>query len=117
MTLMHNFRAIVSAMSHARFAPLPAAVLLFWAAPALSAPLPLVVVLPSEADTSAAASLAEALRIQLGTKGSVSVGAALTGSTVAAKIREATQALASMDASLAVWVEQELSPEGTQVVL
>lgn len=99
------------------FVPLPVAALLCWAAPALSAPLPLVVVLPGEVDTSAAAGLAEALRIQLGTKGNVSVGAALTGTTVSARIREATQALGSMDASLAVWVEQEASPEGTQVVL
>jgi hypothetical protein len=64
-----------------------------------------VLVLPGGPDEAAAAGLVEALRIQLGPQGSVSVGDVLMGSNLSAKVHEATTALGRMDASLAVWVE------------
>jgi hypothetical protein len=76
-----------------------------------------VLVLPSGSDQAAAASLAEALRIQLGAQGSVSVGDGLMGSNLSARVHEATAALNRMDASLAVWVEQEASSVQAEIVL
>jgi hypothetical protein len=76
-----------------------------------------VLVLPGVSDQAAAASLAEALRIQLGAQGSVSVGDGLMGSNLSARIHEATAALNRRDASLAVWVEQEASAEEAEILL
>jgi hypothetical protein len=78
---------------------------LLWAGSAIAAPPLRVLVLPGGSDEAAAASLAEALRIQLGAQGKVSVGDALMGSNLSAKVHEATVALDRMDASLALWVE------------
>ena len=82
---------------------------LLWAGFAIAAPPVRVLVLAGVSDQAAAASLAEALRIQLGAQGSVSVGDVLMGSNLSARVHEATAALNRMDASLAVWVEQEAS--------
>jgi hypothetical protein len=94
-----------------------AAVALFWTGSAMAAPPARVLVLPSGSDEAAAASLVEALRIQLGAQGSVSVGEVLMGSNLSAKVREATVALGRMDALLAVWVEQEPSAQEAEILL
>jgi len=94
-----------------------AAVGLLWAGFAAAAPPMRVLVLPGVSDQAAAASLAEALRIQLGAQGSVSVGDGLMGSNLSARIHEATAALNRRDASLAVWVEQEASAEEAEILL
>jgi hypothetical protein len=90
---------------------------LLWTGSALAAPPARVLVLPGDPDEAAAASLAEALRIQMGAQGSVSVGEVLTGSNLSARVREATAALGRMDASLAVWVEQEVSVQEAEILL
>jgi hypothetical protein len=90
---------------------------LLWARFAIAAPPAHVLVLPGSPGEAAAASLAEALRIQLGVQGSVSVGDALTGPTLSAKLDEATAVLARMDASLAFWVEQDPASEQTDILL
>jgi hypothetical protein len=90
---------------------------LLWAGSAIAAPPARVLVLPGSAGGVAAASLAEALRIQLGAQGSVSVGEALTGLTLSAKLDEATAALGRMEASLAFWVEQEPSSQEADLLL
>jgi hypothetical protein len=94
-----------------------AVVALLWTGSAMSAPPARVLVLPGDPDEAAAASLAEALRIQMGAQSSVSVGEVLTGSNLSAKVREATAALGRMDASLAVWVEQESSVQEAEILL
>jgi hypothetical protein len=76
-----------------------------------------VLVLPGVSDQAAAASLAEALRIQLGAQGSVSVGDVLMGTNLSARVHEATAALNRTDASLAVWVEQEASSQEAEILL
>jgi hypothetical protein len=76
-----------------------------------------VLVLPGGPDEAAAASLAEALRIQMGPQGSVSVGDVLMGSNLSARVHEATVALNRRDASLAVWVEQEASSQEAEILL
>jgi hypothetical protein len=73
---------------------------LLWAGPAIAAPPARVLALPGGPDEAAAASLAEVLRIQMGEQGSVSVGDALTGSNLSARVHEAIAALDRMDASL-----------------
>lgn len=90
---------------------------LLWAGSAVAAPPLRVLVLPGGPDEAAAASLAEALRIQLGAQGSVSVGDVLMGSNLSARAHEATAALNRMDASLAVWVEQEASLQDAEILL
>jgi hypothetical protein len=90
---------------------------LLWAGSAIAAPPARVLVLPGGSDEAAAASLAEALRIQMGEQGSVSVGDALTGSNLSARVHEATAALDRGDASLAVWVEQEASAQEAEILL
>lgn len=94
-----------------------AVVALLWTGSAMAAPPARVLVLPSGSDEAAAASLVEALRIQLGAQGSVSVGEVLMGSNLSAKVHEATVALGRMDASLAVWVEQEPSAQEAEILL
>ena len=94
-----------------------AVVALLWAGFAIAAPPMRVLVLPGGPDPAAAASLAEALRIQLGAQGSVSVGDALIGTNLSARVHEATAALNRMDASLAVWVEQEASSVQAEILL
>ena len=83
----------------------------------MAAPPAHVLVLPGDPDEAAAASLAEALRIQMGAQGSVSVGDVLMGSSLSAKVHEATVSLSRMDASLAVWVEQEPSSQEAEILL
>ena len=90
---------------------------LLWAGSAIAAPPARVLVLPGGSDEAAAASLAEALRIQMGAQGSVSVGDALTGSNLSARVHEAIAALDRMDASLAVWVEEEPSSQESEILL
>jgi hypothetical protein len=90
---------------------------LLWAGFATAAPPMRVLVLPGVSDQAAAASLAEALRIQLGAQGSVSVGDVLMGTNLSARVHEATAALNRMDASLAVWVEQETSSVQAEILL
>ena len=83
----------------------------------IAAPPVRVLVLAGVSDHAAAASLAEALRIQLGAQGSVSVGDVLMGANLSARVHEATAALNRMDASLAVWVEREASAEEAEILL
>ena len=90
---------------------------LLWAGFAIAATPVRVLVLAGVSDQAAAASLAEALRIQLGAQGSVSVGDVLMGSNLSARVHEATAALNRMDASLAAWVEQEASSEEAEILL
>jgi hypothetical protein len=89
---------------------------LLWAGSAMAAPSPRVLVLSGGPDPASAASLAEALRIQLGAQGSVSVGDALVGSILPTRIAEARAKLGHTDAALAVWVEHESSRD-TEILL
>ena len=90
---------------------------LLWAGFAIAAPPMRVLVLAGVSDQAAAASLAEALRIQLGAQGNVSVGDVLMGTNLSARVHEATAALNRTDASLAVWVEQEASSVQAEILL
>jgi hypothetical protein len=92
-------------------------VALLWAAAASAAPAPRVLVLPGAPDPAAAVSLAEALRIQLGAQGSVSVGEALVGANLSTRVHEATAELGRKDAVLAVWVEQDASSRDGEILL
>jgi hypothetical protein len=84
---------------------------------AMAASSPRVLVLSGGPDLASAASLAEALRIQLGAQGGVSVGDALVGSNLPTRIQEARAKLSRTDAALAVWVEQEPSSRDTEILL
>jgi hypothetical protein len=89
---------------------------LLWAGFAIAAS-PVRVLVLAGSDQAAAASLAEALRIQLAAQGNVSVGDVLMGTNLSARVHEATAALNRTDASLAVWVEQEASSVQAEILL
>jgi hypothetical protein len=94
-----------------------AMVALLWVRSALAAPSLRVLVLPGGPDEASAASLAEALRIQLGAQGSVSVGSVLMGANLSSKAHEASAALNRTHAALAVWAEQDASSQDAEILL
>ena len=76
-----------------------------------------VLVLPGGPGEMPVAGLAEVLRIQLGTGGSVELGELLVGTDLIQRAAEASTALRRADAAMVLWVERRPSTPETELAL
>lgn len=76
-----------------------------------------VLVLPGGPGEMPVAGLAEVLRIQLGTGGSVELGELLVGTDLIQRVAEASAALRRADAAMVLWVERRPATPETELAL